>query len=100
TPPRPLHSFPTRRSSDLPFVQTFHGNLREGGAVPPNNIFVSRDHARRYGSDVFVYNGLDPRDYIYRPGKGDYDLFLGRLHSIKRSEEHTSELQSLRHLVC
>ena len=79
-----LHThFPVQRMLRRPFVQTFHGNLREGGAVPPNNIFVSRDHARRYGSDVFVYNGLDPRDYIYRPGKGDYDLFLGRLHSIK-----------------
>jgi len=79
-----LHThFPVQRMLRRPFVQTFHGNLRAGGAVPPNNIFVSRDHARRYGSDVFVYNGLDPRDYIYRPGKGDYDLFLGRLHSIK-----------------
>src|SRR5437762_11582599 len=75
-----LHThFPVQRVLRRPFVETFHGNLREGGAVPPNNIFVSRDHARRYGSDVFVYNGLDPRDHIHRPGKGDYDLFLGRL---------------------
>ncbi len=79
-----LHThFPVRRMLRRPFVQTFHGNLRAGEVVPPNNIFVSRDHARRYGSDVFVYNGLDPGDYIYRNGKGDYDLFLGRLHSIK-----------------
>ena len=79
-----LHThFPVRRMLRRPFVQTFHGNLRAGGTVPPNNIFVSRDHARRHGSDVFVHNGLDPGDYIYRPGKSEYDLFLGRLHSIK-----------------
>src|SRR6266542_186918 len=66
-----------------PFVQTLEGNLRAGAAVPPSNIFVSRDHARRYGSDVFVYNGLDPADYLFRSHKEDYDLFLGRLHSVK-----------------
>ena len=75
--------FPVRRMLKRPFVQTFHGNLRAGGTVPPNNIFVSRDHARRYGSDVFVYNGLDPADYVFRAAKGDYDLFLGRLHRVK-----------------
>src|SRR5205814_6689932 len=52
-----LHSFPTRRSSDLP-------------APSPS----ARGRAR----------GPPPR-----PGRGT-----------TRSEEHTSELQSLRHLVC
>jgi len=79
-----LHAhFPVRRMLAHPFVQTFHGNLRAGGTVPPNNIFVSRDHARRNGSDVFVYNGLDPADYRFQSVKADYDLFLGRLHSAK-----------------
>lgn len=77
-----LH-FPVRRMLAHPFVQTFHGNLRAGGTVPPNNIFVSRDHARRYGSETFVYNGLDPADYRFQARKDDYDLFLGRLHSAK-----------------
>ncbi|OLB09093.1 MAG: hypothetical protein AUH06_00695 [Gemmatimonadetes bacterium 13_2_20CM_69_27] len=77
-----LH-FPVRRTLRRPFVQTLHGNLGAGGTVPPHNIFVSRDHARRHGSDVFVYNGLDPGDYVFRTEKDDYDLFLGRLHSVK-----------------
>jgi glycosyltransferase involved in cell wall biosynthesis len=75
--------FPVRRAPSHPFVQTLEGNLRAGATVPPNNIFVSGDHARRYGSAVFVYNGLDPADYQFRPRKDDYDLFLGRLHSAK-----------------
>lgn len=79
-----LHAFfPVRRAPSIPFVQTLHGNLQSGEAVPPNNIFVSRNHARRYGSDVFVYNGLDPGDYLFRSRKDEYDLFLGRLHSAK-----------------
>ena len=79
-----LHAFfPLKRSPSHPFVQTLEGNLRDGTPVPPNNIFVSRDHARRYGSDVFVYNGLDPADYLFRSVKDNYDLFLGRIHSVK-----------------
>jgi len=79
-----LHAFfPLKRSPSHPFVQTLEGNLRPGAGVPPHNIFVSRDHASRSGRDVFVYNGLDPADFVFRSAKDDYDLFLGRLHSAK-----------------
>jgi glycosyltransferase involved in cell wall biosynthesis len=79
-----LHAFfQLKRVPSHPFVQTLHGNLRPGASLPPHNICVSRDHARRYGSEVFVYNGLDPGDFLFRSVKDDYDLFLGRLHSGK-----------------
>lgn len=79
-----LHAFfPLKRVPSHPFVQTLEGNLRPGAPVPPNNIFVSRDHARRSGREVFVYNGLDPADFLFRSSKDDFDLFLGRLHSAK-----------------
>ena len=79
-----LHAFfPLKRVPSHPFVQTLAGNLRQGAPVPPNNIFMSRDHARRSGRDVFVYNGLDPADFLFRSAKDDFDLFLGRLHSAK-----------------
>ena len=64
-----------------PFVQTLHGNWKPGTPLPPNTIFLSRDHARRHGSDAFVYNGLDPAEYIFRARKEQWDLFLGKLHS-------------------
>jgi glycosyltransferase involved in cell wall biosynthesis len=83
-----LHAhFPLARGPDgIPFVQTVHRNLKPGIPLPPNSIFLSRDHARRHGSDVFVYNGLDPADYVFRrfPRRPEqYDLFLGKLHSTK-----------------
>src|SRR5262245_62338588 len=62
---RDLHSFPTRRSSDLPY---------------------SRDRSR----------GSSP--VANHPPMAWYDLWISA--SLIRSEEHTSELQSLRHLVC
>ena len=66
-----------------PFVQTLHGHLRPGQMPGPNTICLSRRHAEPYRSNVFVYNGLDPADYVFRSTKGDYDLFLGRLHRAK-----------------
>src|SRR5262245_62748612 len=63
--PRDLHSFPTRRSSDL---------------LPP--VAAGRRCRRASGrSHVHPHARAQPA-----PGR--------------RSEEHTSELQSLRHLVC
>lgn len=41
-----------------PYVITIHGN-RDISETTPNMIFVSRDHARRHGSESYVYNGLD-----------------------------------------
>ncbi|HYT05869.1 MAG TPA: glycosyltransferase [Gemmatimonadales bacterium] len=83
-----LHAhFPLKRAPDaIPFVQTIHRNLKAGTPLNPNTIFLSRDHARRHGSEVFVYNGLDPAEYFFRrfPKRPEqYDLFLGKLHSAK-----------------
>lgn len=76
--------FPLRTPPQgVPFVQTTHGNLKSGSAVPPHTIFLSRDHARRHGSETYVYNGLDPAEFIFRRRKEQWDLFLGRLHSSK-----------------
>src|SRR6266568_617930 len=70
-----------KSAKSVPFVQTLHGNWKPGTPLPPHTIFLSRDHARRHGSETFVYNGLDPADFIFRPRKEQWDLFLGKLHS-------------------
>lgn len=78
-----LHAhFPLKKGpTGLPFVQTLHGNWKPNTPLPPNTIFLSKDHAARHGSTAFVYNGLDPAEYIYRRRKEQWDLFLGKLHS-------------------
>lgn len=83
-----LHAhFPLKRGpAALPFVQTIHRNLKPGSPLAPNALFLSRDHARRHGSDAFVYNGLDPGEYFFRrfpKRREQFDLFLGKLHSAK-----------------
>jgi glycosyltransferase involved in cell wall biosynthesis len=62
-----------------PYVATMHGNLNEQMPFDKNVIFVSKNHAARYGSNCFVHNGLDPEDYG-KPSlknKKNYIHFLG-----------------------
>jgi glycosyltransferase involved in cell wall biosynthesis len=79
-----LHAHaPLLRHPRQPSVFTLHGNRRQGSPTAPNTIFLSADHARRYGGSAFVYNGVDPSEFRFGSKKSDYDLFLGRLHRTK-----------------
>lgn len=69
--------------SGVPSVWTLQGNLGPGRRADARTICVSRDHARRHGTEVFVRNGVRLEEYEFRSVKGDYDLFLARLHSVK-----------------
>jgi glycosyltransferase involved in cell wall biosynthesis len=79
-----LHTHaPVPDPAGIPHVFTLHGNRRPGSVSSPNTIFLSADHARRHGGTAFVYNGLDPSEFVLRRDKADFDLFLGRLHRVK-----------------
>lgn len=45
-----------------PFLFTQHGNFNRY-PLPKNTVFVSRRHAERHGSEVFIHNGLDWSEY-------------------------------------
>src|SRR5207253_9937643 len=89
-----LHSFPTRRSSDL----RRSGSLRMLSNVPNKPLcscwFIERTpHA----------SPSDGGEGGERPGRGsapNLNFSSANPHSCQRSEEHTSELQSRGHLVC
>ena len=80
-----LHAhFPVRQLPiGVPFLQTLYGNLKAPEAVPPHTVFLSKNHAARFGQRAFVYAGLDPREFVFRERKDEYDFFIGRLHSAK-----------------
>lgn len=46
-----------------PYIITMQGNLNAVIELDRNTVFVSRNHANRYGSNCFVYNCLDVEDY-------------------------------------
>src|SRR5206468_13049330 len=83
-PPRPLHPFPTRRSSDLLAACAGHG-------APAFPLQRRRTAAARREK---VLNGAPFR----RAGDSHHDARKPR--HLDRSEEHTSELQSRSDLVC
>ncbi len=85
----------------VPAVLTVHGNGQLGEKFPKNSIFLSHDHARRHGASVYVYNGIDPDEYLFEPeSKKDWNFFLSKTSwSVKnvRGAARWSEL-ALRHL--
>lgn len=62
------------------YLYTEHGNPADQPELPLNSVFLSGNHALRHGSDQFVFNGLDWRQYgpvdFERPR--DYVHFLGK----------------------
>ena len=63
-----------------PYLFTMHGNVGTDKFIPINTVFVSQNHAARYGSKSFVYNGLNwdlyPNPQLSQ--KRIYYHFLGR----------------------
>ena len=64
-----------------PYIFTQEGNSRADRDFHINTCFVSRNHASRNGSEMFVYNGLDPEDY----GKPRFDLERKYLHFLGKA---------------
>ena len=62
-----------------PYIETLHGNINDQRVLHKNMVFVSANHSARFGSNVFVHNGIDPEDYG-KPilnNKRQYIHFLG-----------------------
>src|SRR5690606_41360408 len=92
TPPhRVLHSFPTRRSSDLPLDPA---NVRMYVCGPTVYDFAHIGNAR----PAIVF------DVLFRLLRHEYGdahvTYVRNITDVDRSEEHTSELQSRENLVC
>jgi hypothetical protein len=46
-----------------PYIKTLEGNVTEPIELDINTVFVSHNHASRYGSERFVHNCIDVADY-------------------------------------
>src|SRR5262249_61848231 len=98
-PLRDLPSFPTRRSSDLGMAIGQHGSWNRSTLSGYAVVFVPFENGRPSGP---------PRDILTGFLAPDEKVSYGRPVGVARwaggppvrSEEHTSELQSLTNLVC
>src|SRR5262245_64455846 len=84
-------SIPTRRSSDLVTPTNTHAIIRTGESKV-NARATSRQHQRR--------GAVSPLASLRPHAHKRLAAAFGDQLVVLRSEEHTSELQSLRHLVC
>jgi glycosyltransferase involved in cell wall biosynthesis len=63
----------------FPAVLTVHGNGKEGEEFPRNTLFLSRDHATRHGGKAYVYNGVNPDEFLFNPRQRGRDyLFFSK----------------------
>jgi glycosyltransferase involved in cell wall biosynthesis len=66
-----------------PWVATCHMDERARGrerdTITQNWVFVSRTLAQLHDSDRYVWNGVDPAEYIYSESKDDYFLFMSTM---------------------
>src|SRR5205823_13748651 len=97
TSPRTLHAFPTRRSSDL----------TRGVTTPPNEMMPQNVVTPLVGVRGEGMGGDDAQPARRLPSlrvigqlSQSYIVAEGPDGMYLRSEEHTSELQSLAYLVC
>src|SRR5262249_59645801 len=95
-----LHSFPTRRSSDLEILQVILGDEQPIDHRPADDLPPEVEKATEEVGDL-AETIDDVLSYIMFPGpaKEFLEWRRGGLGPERRSEEHTSELQSLTNLV-
>src|SRR5690606_40332971 len=85
-----LHSFPTRRSSDLPATSTFRNSCWRARPYRTGRIWTPSPTPSPASSTTW---NVSPK--TTRPRVTSFSMWPRR-----RSEEHTSELQSRENLVC
>src|SRR5690606_42049852 len=98
-PPQNLHSFPTRRSSDLTGTE-LDGTPYVFTPLQSGNVIVTDIPARvRYPITEATTNIGSLAEAVQNMGGSD-EIDVKLWWDVNRSEEHTSELQSRENLVC
>ena len=73
----------------IPYIITMHGNSNDLKKLDKNTVFVSKNHAERYASDCYVYNGLDWDEYT----KPDFNLKREYFHFLGKAAWHLKNVQ-------
>jgi glycosyltransferase involved in cell wall biosynthesis len=74
-----LQRWQSPETRGVPWVLTYHAPRKANDPVfrqvRDNWIFVSENHARSFGRNRYVTNGIDPGEFLYSETKDDYFLF-------------------------
>lgn len=74
---------------EKPYIVTIHGNCNDFRELDINSVFVSKNHANRFGSDSFVLNGLDWDDY----GNPDFLCKRNKFHFLGKAAWSVKNVQ-------
>lgn len=69
-------NFPVQGECTVPLIFTNHGNRNSMEPFHINTVFVSKNHAERYGSETYIHNGMNWDDY----GKPDFNIPKRHFH--------------------
>jgi glycosyltransferase involved in cell wall biosynthesis len=82
-------NFEPQQKIEKPYLVTMHGNCNDDRLLDINTVFVSKNHAERFGSDSFVYNGLDWDDY----GKVNFNEKRSHFHFLGNAAWRVKNVQ-------
>jgi glycosyltransferase involved in cell wall biosynthesis len=73
-------SFNYTVAGNIPTINTVHGNGQLGERFSKNSVFVSKKHAEIHGSNQFVHNAIDLKEYpfVEKPFQWNQFLFLAK----------------------
>src|SRR5437899_4465762 len=91
---------PPPRSTLFPYTTLFRSVVADPAQKRLEGVIVGVHRARQHRAATEVEHRLFDGNSIDRTYPGDRPAIDPDRRTLHRSEEHTSELQSLRHLVC
>lgn len=74
-----FHAWAPPDDFPLKWIFTLHGNDPHPETLPAHTVCISADHARRHQRSLFVYNGIDPDEFVFQEKKQDHLLFFSKV---------------------
>lgn len=92
-----FHAWEPQHTFHKPWIYTLHGNSTTPETLPKNTVCISADHAKRHGRTIFVYNGIDPDEFIFQEHKKDHLLFFSKVRRRVKGARRALKLAKAQH---
>ena len=92
-----FHAWEPQHTFRKPWIYTLHGNSTTPETLPKNTVCISANHAKRHGREIFVYNGIDPDEFIFQAHKKDHLLFFSKVRRRVKGARRALKLAKEQH---
>lgn len=87
-----FHAWEPQQAFEKPWIYTLHGNSSNLSELPTNTVCISADHAKRHQCKTYVYNGVDPGEFIFQESKQNHLLFFSKVRRRVKGAKRALEL--------